>query len=258
MEEAKAIRTLILDTNVPISSLAKSEGITRASLTILLHDENCKVLAPADVVEELRKHTQDICNKAGITRPLLEDALDRLLENIDLAPVSVYENELHEALRFVRDDSDAPFAALALMRSPSTIMTYNKRHFNSRLLWGGGGGGGGECAIVSSYIMLRARYFMYLGTLQIVDFPQDFYASKSRLLIMSKGLVAKASISVNAPISKVWDSLVNPALIKQYMFGTNVVSDWKEGSPIVWKGEWQGNTYEDKGVILKLDPQRQI
>jgi uncharacterized protein YndB with AHSA1/START domain len=42
------------------------------------------------------------------------------------------------------------------------------------------------------------------------------------------------------------------------MFGTNVVSDWKEGSPIVWKGEWQGKKYEDKGVILKLEPEHLI
>jgi len=75
---------------------------------------------------------------------------------------------------------------------------------------------------------------------------------------MSKGFVAKASTTVNAPISKVWDSLVNPALIKQYMFGTYVVSDWNEGSTIVWKGEWQGKAYEDKGVILRLNPQRLI
>jgi hypothetical protein len=40
---------------------------------------------------------------------------------------------------------------------------------------------------------------------------------------------------------------------KHYMFGTNTVSDWKEGSPISWKGEWEGKKYEDKGVILKLE-----
>jgi uncharacterized protein YndB with AHSA1/START domain len=28
------------------------------------------------------------------------------------------------------------------------------------------------------------------------------------------------------------------------------------GSPIVFWGEWQGNKYEDKGVILKFEPQR--
>ncbi|MHB8086477.1 MAG: SRPBCC family protein [Dehalococcoidia bacterium] len=71
---------------------------------------------------------------------------------------------------------------------------------------------------------------------------------------MSKGLIAKASINISSPISRVWEALTNPEVIKQYMFGTNVVSDWKEGSQILWKGEWQGKVYEDKGVILKLEP----
>jgi uncharacterized protein YndB with AHSA1/START domain len=75
---------------------------------------------------------------------------------------------------------------------------------------------------------------------------------------VNKGLVARASTTINAPIAKVWDAFTNPETIRQYMFGTNVVSDWKEGSPIVWRGEWQGTKYEDKGVILKLDPRRLI
>jgi uncharacterized protein YndB with AHSA1/START domain len=66
-------------------------------------------------------------------------------------------------------------------------------------------------------------------------------------------LVAKASTAINAPVAEVWDALVNPKKIHQYMFGTNVVSDWKKGSPITWKGEWQGKKYEDKGVILQLE-----
>lgn len=71
---------------------------------------------------------------------------------------------------------------------------------------------------------------------------------------MDKDLIAKSSISINAPNAKVWDALVNPMAIKQYMFGTNVVSDWRESSSIVWKGAWQGKPYEDKGVILQLKP----
>lgn len=73
---------------------------------------------------------------------------------------------------------------------------------------------------------------------------------------MNNDLIAKASTTINAPSERVWDALVNPAAIKQYMFGTNVVSDWREGSPIVWKGEWQGKPYEDKGVILQFKPGR--
>jgi uncharacterized protein YndB with AHSA1/START domain len=75
---------------------------------------------------------------------------------------------------------------------------------------------------------------------------------------VNKGLIAKAAISINAPTDKVWNALTNPDVIKQYMFGTTVISDWRKGSPIVWKGDWQGKKYEDKGVILELKPERLI
>ncbi len=75
---------------------------------------------------------------------------------------------------------------------------------------------------------------------------------------MAKGQVARASVTINVPISKVWDALVNPEAIKRYMFGASVVSDWREGSSIVWKGEWQGRPYQDKGVILRLKPNRTL
>jgi len=72
--------------------------------------------------------------------------------------------------------------------------------------------------------------------------------------LADRDLVARASITINASNMKVWDALVNPEAIKQFMFGTQVVSDWQEGGAIVWKGEWQGKSYEDKGVILHLKP----
>ena len=75
---------------------------------------------------------------------------------------------------------------------------------------------------------------------------------------MHKGLIAKASISISAPSREVWQALVDPEAISQYMFGTTAVSDWREGRPIVWKGEWKGEAYEDKGVILQLEPGRRI
>jgi len=75
---------------------------------------------------------------------------------------------------------------------------------------------------------------------------------------MNKQFIAKQSIVIDAPAGKVWDALVNPEMIRQYMFGTNAVSEWKEGSSIVFRGEWQGKIYEDKGVILRLEPERLI
>ena len=70
--------------------------------------------------------------------------------------------------------------------------------------------------------------------------------------------IAKAKIIINASADKVWNALVNPHMIKKYMFGTTVNSDWKEGSRISWKGEWEGKPYEDKGVILRLRPNEKL
>lgn len=75
---------------------------------------------------------------------------------------------------------------------------------------------------------------------------------------MNKNHVAKASMLINAPITRVWDAITKPELIKQYLFETEVISDWTEGSSITYRGEWQGRKFEDKGKILKLDPEKQF
>ena len=70
---------------------------------------------------------------------------------------------------------------------------------------------------------------------------------------MPEDRIAKASISIDAPKEAVWRALVDPDAIHVYMFGTTVSSEWREGAPITWKGDWNGKAYEDKGVILTLD-----
>lgn len=63
-------------------------------------------------------------------------------------------------------------------------------------------------------------------------------------------------MDIDAPAAQVWDALTNPSKIERYMHGTEVSTDWRVGSPIVWRGEWKGTAYEDKGEILKVEPQR--
>ena len=75
---------------------------------------------------------------------------------------------------------------------------------------------------------------------------------------MNNKLTATAKTTIHAPASKVWDALTKPELIKQYLFGTDVISDWKVGSPIVYKGEWEGKSFEDMGKILKLEPKKML
>ncbi len=71
---------------------------------------------------------------------------------------------------------------------------------------------------------------------------------------MNNNYVAKATTVINAPTSRVWDALTQPDLIKQYLFGTHVTTDWRVGSPITYEGIWEGKAYEDKGQILQVEP----
>jgi len=65
---------------------------------------------------------------------------------------------------------------------------------------------------------------------------------------------ARADIHVAASRDRLWQALTDPATIERFLFGSRVVTDWQEGSPILYRGEWEGKPYEDKGVILELVP----
>ena len=71
---------------------------------------------------------------------------------------------------------------------------------------------------------------------------------------MANKLSVKTGININAPVSKVWQALTDPAMIKEYLFGTNTISDWKKGSSITYSGVWEGKQYEDKGKIIDIVP----
>ncbi len=63
-----------------------------------------------------------------------------------------------------------------------------------------------------------------------------------------------ASVVVAASRQSVWDALTKPELVKQYFFGTNLVTDWTVGSPLFFRGEYDGKVYEDKGMVLSFEP----
>jgi uncharacterized protein YndB with AHSA1/START domain len=70
--------------------------------------------------------------------------------------------------------------------------------------------------------------------------------------------VATAEVEIDASRARVWAALTDPEQIEQYMFGSRVVTDWKLGSPIVWKGEYEGKHYEDRGEIVEIEPERRL
>jgi len=64
--------------------------------------------------------------------------------------------------------------------------------------------------------------------------------------------VATAEADVRAPIAAVWAALTDVDTLGRVMFGSTVETDWTVGSPIVYRGEWEGAPFEDRGVILEL------
>jgi uncharacterized protein YndB with AHSA1/START domain len=70
--------------------------------------------------------------------------------------------------------------------------------------------------------------------------------------------VAGATIEIDASPGEVWSALTDPEQIEKYMFGSQVVTDWQPGSPIVWKGEYEGKKYEDKGEVVEIEPERRL
>lgn len=75
---------------------------------------------------------------------------------------------------------------------------------------------------------------------------------------MSKAIVAKVSILLDAPVSTVWKAVTDPAEVKKYFFGTDLVTEWKIGSPVYFRGEWDGKPYEDKGTVLDFQPEKML
>lgn len=73
---------------------------------------------------------------------------------------------------------------------------------------------------------------------------------------MANELLVTSSITIDAPIATVWNALTNPEQTKIYMFGCEAISDWNVGSPLLWKGVWEGNEMVFvKGNVVQIEPE---
>jgi len=68
---------------------------------------------------------------------------------------------------------------------------------------------------------------------------------------MRSDLLTSKSIEINATPSKVWNVLTNPEIIKEYLYDTETITDWKVGSEIIFQGDYSEQKYRDMGVILE-------
>jgi uncharacterized protein YndB with AHSA1/START domain len=69
---------------------------------------------------------------------------------------------------------------------------------------------------------------------------------------------AQVSLDIDAPPDFVWKALTTREVLGSSFFGSKVDTDWKVGSPILFRGEWKGKAFEDKGQIQVFSPPKQL
>ncbi|MCB9351420.1 MAG: SRPBCC domain-containing protein [Lewinellaceae bacterium] len=67
-----------------------------------------------------------------------------------------------------------------------------------------------------------------------------------------------SKLNIKAPVSKVWDSLTNPEKVKLWQYGSVLTTDWKEGGAIRFATEWEGQIFEQWGVVLEFFPNQNL
>jgi uncharacterized protein YndB with AHSA1/START domain len=67
-----------------------------------------------------------------------------------------------------------------------------------------------------------------------------------------------STVQIRAPASKVWLALTVPELVKQWQYGSDLLTTWEPGSPIVFRNEWNGQVFEQKGTVLEFMPESRL
>jgi len=75
---------------------------------------------------------------------------------------------------------------------------------------------------------------------------------------MRNDLSVSGTVIIDTGIDKVWNGLTRPEIIREYLFGTETLTDWKVGSEIIFQGEFQGQKYRDKGIVREFFPCEKI
>ena len=75
---------------------------------------------------------------------------------------------------------------------------------------------------------------------------------------MVNDVIITRSILLNATPERVWEALTHPGMTRQYYYNCEVDSEWQAGSPLHWKGNYQGRNIEAEGKVLEVIPGRLI
>jgi uncharacterized protein YndB with AHSA1/START domain len=64
-----------------------------------------------------------------------------------------------------------------------------------------------------------------------------------------------STVQILAPASKVWLALTTPGLVKQWQYGSDLLTTWEVGTSIVFRNEWNGEVFEQRGAVLEFLPE---
>lgn len=67
-----------------------------------------------------------------------------------------------------------------------------------------------------------------------------------------------STIVLNAPAERVWYVLTQPELVKQWQYGSDLITNWNVGNEIRFRNEWEGQVFEQWGTILEIIPNQKI
>ncbi len=65
-------------------------------------------------------------------------------------------------------------------------------------------------------------------------------------------------VKIAAPTGKVWLALTVPNLVKQWQYGSDLLTTWEVGTPIIFRNEWNGQVFEQKGKVLEFLPESRL
>jgi uncharacterized protein YndB with AHSA1/START domain len=67
-----------------------------------------------------------------------------------------------------------------------------------------------------------------------------------------------SNVKIHAPAKKVWLALTSPELVKQWQYGSDLLTTWEIGTSIVFRNEWNGQVFEQKGTVLEFSPESRL
>jgi len=76
---------------------------------------------------------------------------------------------------------------------------------------------------------------------------------------MSSKLEVRNEILIDASPENVWEVLTKPEQTKKYMYGCESITDWQEGSSLIWRGEYEGQAMDFvSGTVKQYDKPNQL